>query len=78
MRDLVTFGERLDLVSPDVLRHVVEFAGDVMTSVGAAGMLERMAVLQAGRQRREASDAEQAALAFAGAPSYGGACSAAR
>lgn len=71
MRDLVSFGENLDLASPGVLRHVIGFASSVMTGVGEAAMLERITTLQAGRERRQASDAELAALAFSDAPSYG-------
>lgn len=70
MRDLVTFSQGLNLASPNALQHIVSFAASVMTGVGAANMMERVATLQAGRERREASDAENAALAFAGAPSY--------
>lgn len=70
MRDLVTFGQGLDLASPTALQHLVSFASSVMTGVGAANMMERIATLQAGRERREASEAETAALAFILEPTY--------
>lgn len=73
MRDLVTFGESFQLDSPDLLNHVVNFASSVMTGVGAATMLQRIVTLQSGRERRAATDAEQAALALCEAPTYGGA-----
>lgn len=73
MRDLVTFGEGFNLASPNVLEHVVDFASSVMTGVGGASMMQRVTTLQEARQRREATDAEKAAIAFAEAPSYRGA-----
>ena len=73
MDDLIAFGEKLDLAAPDVLNHVIGFAGEVMTGVGPSDMLARVATLQAGRERREASDAEKAAIGFAAKPSYAGA-----
>lgn len=73
MGDLIAFGERFDLKSPQVLQHVVNFAGSVMINVGAASLLERVATLRAGRERKSASEVEQAALAFARQPTYGGA-----
>ena len=70
MRDLVSFGEGLELASPFLLKHVVEFAGSVMTGVGATDMLARLESLTAGRARLRASEAEQAALNLTGSPTY--------
>jgi hypothetical protein len=73
MRDLVAFGENFDLASPGIAEHVVNFAGSVMTNVGAAAMVQRLATLRAGRARNAATEAEEAALRFAEAPTYAGA-----
>ncbi len=73
MRDLVAFGEQFDLTDPAIVDHVVTFAGSVMTNVGAAAMLQRLEVLRAGRARNPPTVAEQVALNFAQAPTYGGA-----
>ncbi len=70
MRDLVAFGENLHLGSPSILNHVVNFASSVMTGVGASAMLQRIVTLQSGRERRGATDAEQAALALCETPTY--------
>lgn len=70
MRDLVTFGEGLDLASAGLLQHVVTFATTVMTNTGGANMLARVATLRAGRERRPASPVETLALQLVEAPSY--------
>ncbi|QIG50456.1 UvrD-helicase domain-containing protein [Nordella sp. HKS 07] len=70
LTDLVDFGDRFNLQSPEVLRHLVEFAGSVMTNVGAPDMLARIDSLRNGRARREASDAETAAIDFVKNPRY--------
>lgn len=70
LTDLIDFAERFDLNSVRALRHLIEFAGSVMTNVGAADLLARVESLRAGRARREASDAENAAIHFADNPSY--------
>lgn len=70
MRDLVSFGQGIDLASPFLVRHVITFAGNVMTGVGATDMLSRIESLIGGRARRGASEAEQAALDLVKAPTY--------
>lgn len=70
MRDLVTFGEGLDLASAGLLQHVVTFATTVMTNTGGANLLARVATLRAGRERRPASPVETLALQLVEAPSY--------
>lgn len=70
MRDLVTFGEGLDLASPDVVEHVINFAGSVMVNVGSPQMCQRIQSLQGGRARNPANGAETAALRFSANPSY--------
>lgn len=73
MGDLVAFGEHFDLASGAVVEHVVNFAGSVMTNVGATGMLQRLETLRAGRARNPATEAELVALSFIGNPTYAGA-----
>jgi UvrD-like helicase family protein len=73
MRDLVDFARDFDLAAPKALDIVVRFAATVMTNVGPDDLLARVASLRSGRARREASEAETAALAFAARPSYAGA-----
>lgn len=70
MRDLVAFGEGLDLSSAGLLQHIVSFASTVMTNTGATNLLNRVATLSAGRERHPASPVETLALQLAKAPSY--------
>jgi DNA helicase-2/ATP-dependent DNA helicase PcrA len=70
LRDLITFARGFDLDAPNLLAHVVNFAQDIMTNVGAADLLQRVAVIQRGTARREPSETEVAALEFAARPSY--------
>ena len=70
MRDLVDFGESLDLSSAGLLQHVVSFASTVMTNTGAANLLSRVATLRAGRERRPASPVEALAVQLVEAPTY--------
>jgi DNA helicase-2/ATP-dependent DNA helicase PcrA len=72
MRDLVAFGEGLDLASPAVIDHVLNFAGSVMTNVGAIAMRQRLETLRAGRARIPATEVEEVALQFVRAPTYDG------
>jgi DNA helicase-2/ATP-dependent DNA helicase PcrA len=73
MRDLVVFGERFDLTSPNIVNHVINFAGGVMINVGSTAMCQRIETLQAGRERTPPTEAEAVALRFAENPSYAGA-----
>lgn len=66
--DLTSFARRFDLARADAIEHLVNFAGEVMTGVGAAAFLGRVRTLQVGRARTPASAAEEAALAFAARP----------
>jgi len=72
MRDLVAFGEQLQLSSPTLLDTVVGFAGSVMTNTGGANLLNRVSTLRAGRERRPASPVEASAVRVVEAPSYRG------
>lgn len=73
MRDLVAFGERFDLSSPNIAEHVINFAGSVMINVGASAMCQRIESLRSGRARNPPTEAEAAALRFCNNPSYAGA-----
>lgn len=70
LTDLVEFADRFDVNAPNALQSLVEFAGSVMTNVGPGDMMTRVQSLQSGRARREASDAEIAALHFWNNPCY--------
>jgi hypothetical protein len=70
LKDLVSFAEGLDLASPDLLAHVVDFAGDVMSNVGGPGLLTRVSTLRAGRAKNAASDLEKVAIALVERLSY--------
>jgi hypothetical protein len=69
LRDVVDFSRDLDFTRPDALARVVSFAGAVMTNVGAADLMRRVEALERGTARREATDAEQAALRLKASPS---------
>ena len=74
LRDLVDFAQALDFTAPDAaLKEVLEFASSLMTNVGHAEILRRVAILSRGTARTGATDIEQAALAFREAPSPGSA-----
>jgi hypothetical protein len=70
MRDLVAFGEGLDVTSPGALEHIVNFACQVMTNTGGTNLLARVATLRQGRERKPASPLEATAVRFAEAPCY--------
>lgn len=62
--DLVIFARALNFRAGNALQKVVEFAASVMTGTGAADLVRRVGVLERGTGRREASDAERAAMIF--------------
>jgi hypothetical protein len=68
LRDLVQFSRELDFDNAGAMAKVVEFAGSVMTNVGATDFIQRVGVLERGTERTEASDAERAALQFKAQP----------
>jgi DNA helicase-2/ATP-dependent DNA helicase PcrA len=70
MRDLVSFGEGLDLTSLTILAHVADFATSVMTNTGANNLVARVSTLRAGRERRPASPVEAAAVRLVEVPTY--------
>ncbi len=73
LRDLVSLSLQLDIAGPDALEQIVTFGQSVMINAGAKELLKRIRVLTRSTARKRATDAENAALAFVRAPSYGGA-----
>jgi DNA helicase-2/ATP-dependent DNA helicase PcrA len=64
LKDFIQFALKFRLDAPDALRQLLGFAESVMTNVGAADLQKRVATLMAGRERKEATDAERSAVAF--------------
>jgi len=69
LADLVDFGRQFDLAATNVVARLVEFAGGVMTNVGAAELQKRVATLRKGKARKPPSSAEHAVVSFANEPS---------
>lgn len=70
LRDLTTFGRNFDATASSSLPSLVEFAGELMTNLGATELLRRVESLSKGTARKEATAAEAGALAFKVAPSF--------
>lgn len=70
LKDLTAFGVTFDPGDADALKLLVVFAGDLMTNVKGPELLKRVQSLQNGTARREASEAETAAICFCQAPSH--------
>ena len=70
LKDLVTFAQRLDFAAANALETVLDFAGAMMTNVGAPELIRRVSSLTRGTARNEANEVENAALAFVRAPSH--------
>ncbi|TFW57610.1 DNA helicase UvrD [Bradyrhizobium sp. MOS001] len=64
LKDFVQFAEKFDLNAPDALSQLVGFAEDVMTNVGGADMISRLATITAGRAKKPPNEVEQAAIEF--------------
>ena len=73
MRDLVDFARGFDLNASNALFRLVQFACQIMVNVGPDDLLARVKSLQAGKTRKDPTETEQTALAFANDPSYVGA-----
>ena len=73
LRDLVDFARAFDLSASNALYRLVQFASLVMVNVGPDDLLARVGSLQSGKARKDPTETEQAALAFADKPSYAGA-----
>ncbi|MGY4473990.1 UvrD-helicase domain-containing protein [Bradyrhizobium sp. USDA 3364] len=70
LRDLVSFAAGLDLSGADALLKIASFAEEMMTNIGAADLIRRVTTIMRGAERREASEAERAAIAFLGNRTY--------
>lgn len=64
LRDFVDFTRSFDFAATDAFNRLANFAGSVMTNVGAPDLMRRVATLRAGTARKAPSATEQAALAF--------------
>src|SRR5258708_6345543 len=71
LRDLVAFAGRFNLLAPNALNVLAEFAQSTMTNVGAADLIKRVETLEAGRARKTPSDVERVALTFKAEPTPG-------
>lgn len=64
LRDLVDFARNLDFQAADAVDQLVDFAGSVISGVGAADFKRRIQVLTKGTERQPASNVEAMALRF--------------
>jgi DNA helicase-2/ATP-dependent DNA helicase PcrA len=71
--DLITFSRSFVPSSAHALSDLVQFAARLMTAVGAATFLPRIETIRNNRNRTAPTPAEQCAVAFLNAPTYGSA-----
>lgn len=64
LNDFVEFASRFDIAAADALARIGAFAEELMTNVGAADLVRRVATLMRGAERREATASELAAISF--------------
>ncbi|CAD1789515.1 ATP-dependent helicase/nuclease subunit A [Xanthomonas arboricola pv. juglandis] len=64
LKDLVAFARIFNPESATALRELAEFAGQIMTGVGAPNLLTRVASLQSGRAKNPPTGPEAAAMSF--------------
>lgn len=70
LRDLTAFARTFDPADGESLKHLVSFAGEVMTNLGGAELLKRLASLKTGKARNAANDVETACLTYGEKPSF--------
>lgn len=70
LRDLVSFARTFDLMAPDALERLAQFAQSVMANVGAADLVRRVQSLTRGTARNPPTQVERVALAFVQSPSH--------
>lgn len=70
LRDLTSFARNFDPEHADSTKHLVEFAGEVMTNLGGAGLHKRLASLRAGTAQKEANEIEAVCLSYEAARSF--------
>lgn len=68
LTDFIRFAESFDFDESDSVEDLIDFASDIMTGVGAPQMKTRIKTLIAGRARKDATEAELAALNFSEEP----------
>ena len=64
LRDLVDFARNLKFQAADAVDQIVDFAGSVISGIGAADLKRRMQVLVRRTERQSASPVEEVALRF--------------
>jgi len=70
LKDLIGFANTFDLKDPNLTEKVILFAGDVMTNVGAADLIKRVATIVEGRSRKDPTKIELFAVSLFKNPSY--------
>lgn len=71
LRDLTAFGKTFVPGKANSLSVLVNFAAEMMANLGVAELNRRLESLTKGTARKEATDAECAALAYLATPSFG-------
>lgn len=71
LRDLTTFGQTFNPTATDALSKLLDFSSEMMTNLGIAELRRRIETLAAGREKKSATHAEAAVLAFIAEPSIG-------
>lgn len=69
--DLVSFSQRFDIAAPDAAQQIINFAGGLITQVGATALIARVESIRGGRARTPPTPAEVAAVAFSTNPCAG-------
>lgn len=70
LRDLTAFARTFDPTHLDSTKRLIDFAGELMTNLGAAELHRRLASLSAKTARKEATEIETACLVYAHQPSF--------
>lgn len=70
LKDLIAFGKVFNPETVDALDHLVGFAGELLTNVKGSDLLKRVKSILKGTARREASEAEIAAIRFCQIPNH--------
>lgn len=73
LRDLTQFGRTFNPMASTALNKLLDFSTEMMTNLGIAELRRRIETLAAGREKKGASPAEAAVLAFIAEPSIGAA-----
>jgi hypothetical protein len=68
LKQLMTFARSWDMHGPGALSGLCDFAKSVMIKTNADALVKRVELLQAGKNRKPATEVEKAALAFVAGP----------